>query len=73
MTFLTILGVTEICHFRLVLDGKSGKGRHESSTLDFLKKCLAINFALSDAEDNTSRPLNREGIADLPLSQISGK
>ena len=25
------------------------------------------NFALSDAEDNTSRPLNREGIADLTL------
>ena len=73
MTFLTILGVTEICHFRLVLDGKSGKDRHESSTLDFLKKCLAINFAVSDAEDSTSGSLNREGIADLPLSQISGK
>ena len=25
------------------------------------------NFALPDAEDNTSRSLNREGIADLPL------
>ena len=25
------------------------------------------NFALSDAEDNTSGPLNRGGIADLPL------
>ena len=28
---------------------------------------LAKNFALFDAEDNTSEPLNREGIADLPL------
>ena len=28
---------------------------------------LANNFALSDAEDNTSGPLNRAGIADLPL------
>ena len=28
---------------------------------------LANNFGLSDAEDNTSSPLNRGGIADLPL------
>ena len=28
---------------------------------------LAHNFALSDAEDNTSCPLNRGGITDLPL------
>ena len=28
---------------------------------------LAHNFALSDAEDNTSSPLNRGGITDLPL------
>ena len=28
---------------------------------------MANNFALSDAEDNTSSPLNRGGIADLPL------
>ena len=28
---------------------------------------LAIIFALSDAEDNTSGPLNGGGIADLPL------
>ena len=27
----------------------------------------APNFALSDAEDNTSGPLIRGGIADLPL------
>ena len=25
------------------------------------------NFTLSDVEDNTSRPLNRGGIADLPF------
>ena len=27
----------------------------------------ANNFALSEAEDNTCRPLNGGGIADLPL------
>ena len=32
-----------------------------------LGKVLANNSALSDAEDNTSWPLNRGGIADLPL------
>ena len=39
----------------------------ESSRLEFLEKFSANNFALSDAEDNTSRLFNREGIADLPL------
>ena len=68
MTFLTILRVTEIlCSFRLVLEGKTGREISESSRLEFLEKFLANNFALSDAEDNTSGPLNREGIADLPL------
>ena len=71
MTFLTLLGVTEIlCSFRLVLEGKTGKEIPESSRLDFLEKFSANNFALSDAEDNTSGPLNREGIADLPLLRI---
>ena len=32
----------------------------------FLEKFSAKNFALSDAKDNTSGPLNR-GIANLPL------
>ena len=32
-----------------------------------LEKFSANNFALLDAEDNTSGPLNRGGIADLPL------
>ena len=68
MTFLTILGVTEIlCSFRLVLEGKTYKEITESSRLEFLEKFSANSFALSDAEDNTSGPLNRGGIADLPL------
>ena len=67
MTFLTILRVTEICSFKLVLQGKTGKETPESSRLEFLEKFPANNFALSDAEDNTSGPLNRGGIADLPL------
>ena len=62
MNFLTILGVTEILwSFRLVLEGKTGKEVPESSRLEFLEKFSANNFALSDAEDNTSDPLNREG------------
>ena len=68
MTFLTILGVTEIlCSFRLVLEGKTGKEIPESSRLEFFEKFLTNNLALSDAEDNTSSSLNRGGIADLPL------
>ena len=68
MTFLTILGVTEIlCSFKLVLEGKTGKEIPESSRIEFLEKFSANNFALSHAEDNTSRPLNRGGIADFPL------
>ena len=66
MTFLTFLGVTEIlCRFRLVLEGKTGKEITKSSRLEFLEKFLANNFALSDAENSTSRLLNRGGIADL--------
>ena len=67
MIFLTILEVTEICSFRLVLEGKTGKEVPNSSRLVFLEKILANNFALSDAEDNTSELLNRGGIPDLPL------
>ena len=68
MTFLTILEVTEIlCSFKLVLEGKTGKEIPESSRLEFLVKFSGTNFALSDAEDNTSRLLNRGDIADLPL------
>ena len=68
MTFLTILGVMDIlCSFRLVLEGKTGKEIPESSRFEFLEKLLSNNFALSHAEDNTSGPLNRGGIADLCL------
>ena len=68
MTFLTILGVIEIlCSFKLVLEGKTGREIPESSRLEFSEKFSAKNFALSDAENNTSRPLNRRGIADFPL------
>ena len=67
-TFLTIVGVTEIlCSFKLVLEGKTSKEIPESSKLEIKENLSANNFALSDAEDNTSGPLNRGGIADLPL------
>ena len=68
MNFLTMLKLTEIlCRFKLVLEGKTGNEIPESLRLEFLKKFSANNFFLSDAEDNTSRRLNRGGIADLPL------
>ena len=68
ITFLTILGVTEIlCNFRLVLEGKTGKEIPESSRLEFLEKFLANNAGLSVTEANTSRALYRGGIADLLL------
>ena len=61
LSFLTILGVTEIlCSFKLVLEGNTGKEIPESSRLEFLEKFSANNFALSDAEDNTSGPMNRD-------------
>ena len=84
MTFLTILGVTQIlCNIRLVLEGRAGKEIPESSRFEFLEKFSASNFAFSDAEDNTSGTLNRRGffkikkfikrnllkIFDLPFSQ----
>ena len=68
MIFLAILVITEIlCSFRLVQEGKTGKEIPESSRLEFLEKFSANNLALSDVEDNTSRPLNKGGIADLAL------
>ena len=56
-----------LCSFRLVLEGKTGKEILESSRFEFLEKFLANNFAFSDAVDNTSGPLHRGGITDLPL------
>ena len=68
MTFLTFLRVTHVlCNFRLVLEGKAGEEIPESSRLKFLEKFLANHCALSDAGDDTSKPLNRGSIADLPL------
>ena len=70
ITFLTILGVMDILSsFRLVLKRKTGKEISKSSRLEFLEKLLASDCALSDADDNTSGPLNRGGRADLPLSR----
>ena len=53
--------------FQINYRRETGKVIPESSRLKFLEEFLANNFALSDAEDNTSGPLNRGGIADLPL------
>ena len=64
MTFLTFLRV--LCNFRLVIEGKIGKEIQEPSRL-VLKKFLANNLLLSDAEGNTSVLLNSGSIADLPL------
>ena len=49
------------------INGKAGKEIPESPRLEFFRKFFANNFALSDADDKTSRPLNIGGIADLPL------
>ena len=65
MTFLAILEVTEICSFRLVLEGKTGKEIPESSRLELIEKFLAQRLCC--AKNNTSGPLNRRDIADLPL------
>ena len=52
---------------KLVLEGETAEEIPESSRLEFLEKFSGNNFALSDAKDNTSRPLNRGCIADLSL------
>ena len=68
MTFLTIMGVTEIlCSSRLVIERKTGKEIPESSRYEFLERFSASNFALSDGEGNNSGLLNRGDIRDLPL------
>ena len=56
-----------LCSFRLFLEGKTGKEIPESWRLQFLEKFSGSNFALPDAEGNTSRLLNRGGMADLAL------
>ena len=61
MTYLTILGVTEIlCSFRLVLEGKTGKEISKSSRLLFLETFSANNFALSDAEVFTTHSASQK-------------
>ena len=68
MAFLTNLGVIGIlCRFSLVLVEKTGTEMPEPSRLEFLETFLANNFALSDAEDNISGPLNSGSTEDLPL------
>ena len=58
MTFLTILKDTEVlCSFRLVIEGKTEKQILKSSRLELMK--LEMH--------NTSRSLNRGGIAGFPL------
>ena len=56
-----------IMQFQIVIEGETGKEIPQSSRLEFLEKFPANNVALSDVEDNTSRLLNRRGMADLPL------
>ena len=53
--------------FQIISRREKGKEIPESSRLEFSEKFSANNFALSDVEDNTSGPLNRGGIADLPF------
>ena len=48
--------------FQISSRRKTGKEKPESSRLEFIEKFSANNFALSDAEDNTSRSLNRGGV-----------
>ena len=50
--------------FQISSRRKTGKEIPESSRLEFLEKFSANSFALSDAEGNTSEPLNIGGIAD---------
>ena len=66
--FFFLLGVAEIlCSLRLFLERKTSKEIPKSSRLEFLEKFSVNNFALSDAEGNTSGLLNRGGITDLTL------
>ena len=53
--------------FQISFRRKTGKEMPESSRFEFIKKFSVNNFALPDAEDNTSSALNRGGRAGLPL------
>ena len=50
-----------------IVEGKTGKEIPEWSRLEFLEKFSTNNFALSDAEDNSSVSMNRGGLSDLSL------
>ena len=50
----------DFTNYKLVVEGKTGKEVPQSSRLEFIEKFSANNFPLSDAEDSTSGPLNRE-------------
>ena len=56
-----------IMQFQISSTKENSKEIPESSQLEFLEKFSANNIALSDAEDNTSAPLNKRFIADLIL------
>ena len=56
-----------VTQFQISSRGKADKEMPESPRYEFLERFLANNFALSDAEGNTTAPLNRIGIVDLPL------
>ena len=53
--------------FQISSRRKNGQRDTQVIKIRVREKFSANNFALSDAEDNTSGPLNRGGIADLPL------
>ena len=46
-------GVKEICSFRLVLEGETGKEILESSRLEFLEKCFQQTTLLYQMEKAT--------------------
>ena len=57
----------DIIQCQISSTGEKGKEKHELSKLEFLEKFSANDFALSDLEDDTSRSLNKGGMADLLL------
>ena len=56
-----------LCSLRLVLAGIASIEIPESSRLEFLQKFSANNFALSDAEDNTSGLYSRFTFAESTI------
>ena len=52
-------------YFQIVIEGSAGNRKLESSRILFQEKIKTNKYALSDAEDNNSGPLNRGGRTDL--------